>query len=322
MSRADSDECIYVFAGKFSNYALGAGQIVVGVIVACDLRFVFCFNYSDEVTVGEVRKLREAAEGEENCGRRVNERARQDVKEEAQKKEVNVDLLHEKLVTLENVAKKVNHQNKEKLNMVLNSFHANKPEKSSFVAHLVLKLISSKDEETMLEKEQKLRKHFGLDSRDNVWLRKQHQPGTSPPRGPYDSARQLEFWPDDPIPLPDVDGRTTVPLPCRGPFPRRHLDHRRASCTNYLAETVEKERNPVLAEDILNKTQNGFIPDLSDIPFPDPSQFVAGGIHKHSDQWEIILEHSGASDEVRNWVWNGVDIYKYIQPFEGTFWGE
>ena len=29
-------------------------------------------------------------------------------------KEVNVDLLHEKLVTLENVTKKVNHPNKEK----------------------------------------------------------------------------------------------------------------------------------------------------------------------------------------------------------------
>ena len=84
------------------------------------------------------------------------ERARRDVKEEAQKKEVNVDLLHEKLMILENVAKKVNHQNKEKLNMVLNRFHANKAEKSSFVAHLVLKLISSKDEETMLENGQKL----------------------------------------------------------------------------------------------------------------------------------------------------------------------
>ena len=85
---------------------------------------------------------------------------------------------------------------------------------------------------------------------------------------------------------------------------------------------MEKERNPVSAENILNKTQNGFIPDFSGIPFPDPSQFVAGGIHKHSDQWEIILEHSGASDEVRNWVRNGVDMYQYIQLFEGTFWGE
>ena len=44
---------------------------MVGVIVACDLRFVFCFNYSDEVTVREVRKLTEAAKREENCGQRV-----------------------------------------------------------------------------------------------------------------------------------------------------------------------------------------------------------------------------------------------------------
>ena len=41
--------------------------------------------------------------------------------------------------------------------MVLNRFHAYKAEKLSSVAHLVLKLISWNDEETMLEKEQKLR---------------------------------------------------------------------------------------------------------------------------------------------------------------------
>ena len=46
--------------------------------------------------------------------------------------------------------------------MILSRFHAHKAT-PSFVAHLVLKLVSNKDEESILEKEQKLMKHFGLD---------------------------------------------------------------------------------------------------------------------------------------------------------------
>ena len=81
---------------------------------------------------------------------------------EAQKAEVNVDVLHEKLVTLENVARRTNNPSKEKMTMILSRFHAHKAT-PSFVAHLVLKLVSNKDEESILEKEQKLMKHFGLD---------------------------------------------------------------------------------------------------------------------------------------------------------------
>lgn len=90
------------------------------------------------------------------------ERAKRDVREEAQKAEVNVDVLHEKLVTLENVARRTNNPSKEKMTMVLSRFHAHKAT-PSFVAHLILKLVSNKEEETILEKEQKLMKHFGLD---------------------------------------------------------------------------------------------------------------------------------------------------------------
>lgn len=95
------------------------------------------------------------------------ERVKREVKEEAQKTEVNTDLLHEKLVTLENFARRTNHANKEKLNMILGRFHAHKS-RPSFVAALVLKLVSSKDEETILEKEQKLMKHFGIDLKEKV----------------------------------------------------------------------------------------------------------------------------------------------------------
>ena len=90
------------------------------------------------------------------------ERAKREVREEAQKAEVNVDVLHEKLVTLENVARRTNNPSKEKMTMILSRFHAYKAT-PSFVAHLVLKLVSNKDEESILEKEQKLMKHFGLD---------------------------------------------------------------------------------------------------------------------------------------------------------------
>lgn len=87
------------------------------------------------------------------------DRAKKDVKEEATKREVNVDLIHEKLVTLETIARKSSHVDQEKISMILRHFHAHKSN-PSFVAALVLKLVSSKDEEAILEKEQRLLKHF------------------------------------------------------------------------------------------------------------------------------------------------------------------
>ena len=42
------------------------------------------------------------------------ERAKKDVKEEATKREVNVDLIHEKLVTLETIARKSSNADQEK----------------------------------------------------------------------------------------------------------------------------------------------------------------------------------------------------------------
>ena len=81
------------------------------------------------------------------------------MKEEAAKKEVNVDLIHEKLVTLETIARKSSHGDQDKISMILRRFHAHKSN-PSFMAALVLKLVSSKDEEAILEKEQRLLKHF------------------------------------------------------------------------------------------------------------------------------------------------------------------
>ena len=91
------------------------------------------------------------------------DRAKQDVKDEAVKAEqVNVELLHEKLTRLETVARKTNNDNKDKISLILSRFHLHKA-KPSFAAALVLKLVCTKEEETILEKEQKLMKRFGLD---------------------------------------------------------------------------------------------------------------------------------------------------------------
>lgn len=105
---------------------------------------------------GLEKQLKEKKETDEKS---EYERAKREVKEEAAKKEVNTDLLHEKLVTLENLTRKTNHVDQEKTSMTLRRFHAHKSN-LSFVAVLVLKLVSSKDEEAILEKEQRLMKHF------------------------------------------------------------------------------------------------------------------------------------------------------------------
>lgn len=63
---------------------------------------------------------------------------------------------------LEGVARKTNHEHKDKLSMILRRFHVHKRQHPSFVASLVLKLISSKEEESILDKEQKMLKNFGL----------------------------------------------------------------------------------------------------------------------------------------------------------------
>ena len=74
---------------------------------------------------------------------------KKEVREEAQKAKVNVDILHKKLVTLENVVRRTNNAGKEKMTVILSRFHAHKFTPSK-VSHLILKLVSNKDEESIL----------------------------------------------------------------------------------------------------------------------------------------------------------------------------
>ena len=50
------------------------------------------------------------------------EKAKREVKEEVVKTEVNMDTLYEKLLHLESVARKNNHESKEKLSLILRCF--------------------------------------------------------------------------------------------------------------------------------------------------------------------------------------------------------
>ena len=105
---------------------------------------------------GLEKQLKEKKESEEKS---EFKKAKRQVKEKAAKKEVNVDLIQEKLVTLETIARKSSFGDQDKISMILRRFHADKSN-PSFVAALVVKLVSSKDEEAILEKEQTLLKHF------------------------------------------------------------------------------------------------------------------------------------------------------------------
>ncbi len=72
-----------------------------------------------------------------------------------------MDILHQKLILLESLAAKVEISKKSEISMILARFQANKPT-PRFAAALVLELLSSKEEEAILDKEQKLMKQFGM----------------------------------------------------------------------------------------------------------------------------------------------------------------
>ncbi|CAC5415528.1 unnamed protein product [Mytilus coruscus] len=89
-------------------------------------------------------------------------RAKRDMKEEASKgPKVDIDVLHERLVILESLAIKQNSDIKDKINLILNRVNSHKSN-PSFAAALVLKLVCNREEESILDKEQKLMNNFGL----------------------------------------------------------------------------------------------------------------------------------------------------------------
>lgn len=90
------------------------------------------------------------------------ERIKREARDEAAKGvNVNVDVLHQKLILLESTAGKIGHKSKNEIAMILARFQANKAY-PVFAASFVLQLLSSKEEETILDKEKKLLKQFGM----------------------------------------------------------------------------------------------------------------------------------------------------------------
>ncbi len=90
------------------------------------------------------------------------ERMKREAKDEAVKGVgVNVDILHQKLIMLESLAGKVERVRRLKCPLILSRFQVNKAN-PIFAASLVLKLLSSKEEEAILDKESRLMKQFGM----------------------------------------------------------------------------------------------------------------------------------------------------------------
>ena len=57
----------------------------------------------------------------------------------------------------------------------------------------------------------------------------------------------------------------------------------------------------------------------SDMYFSDPSNFVAGNVHRSTILWQKIIDRE--NEEALDWICNGVDVNKYLQHVNGTFWG-
>lgn len=96
-----------------------------------------------------------------------------EVKEYASRtSEMNVDTLHQKLIVLDEKARKAHSSNSEEYNFVLQRFLANKFNPN--VGSLVVMMLSSKTEYRLMEKEQKFHKSWDMQplSQSNQSFRK------------------------------------------------------------------------------------------------------------------------------------------------------
>ena len=81
----------------------------------CFIKMEYFYSILMEALVEKITGLdKELRENRETDQQSEYDKAKKEVKEEATKKEVNVDLLHEKLVTLEILSRKTNQADKRK----------------------------------------------------------------------------------------------------------------------------------------------------------------------------------------------------------------
>ena len=109
--------------------------------------------------------------------------AERDVKEEAMKRAevMSVDTLHQKLVRLEDLARRANHPKTEKFWVILQRFtyYKNLPN----VGQLILDLMSTQQEAAVFERERKFLKKSVVQAPQNVWPNVPPQQWQSPASG-------------------------------------------------------------------------------------------------------------------------------------------
>lgn len=95
------------------------------------------------------------------------------------------------------------------------------------------------------------------------------------------------------------------------------------SFVNYFGSSVENHssQHHCSAESAIPNFMNQNVPELENLHFQNPEQFVSGQIHEQLDQWNSIMDDSDSNVEVKGWLEHGVSVHNYIKPFKGSFWG-
>lgn len=89
-----------------------------------------------------------------------------------------------------------------------------------------------------------------------------------------------------------------------------------ARFVNVNGEVVQpSSRVIVSAEDVVNSKLSV---SLCKLPLRDPDSFVTGGIHDCLQEWEKL----DISGKLRDWLKDGVDVQKFIKPFNGNSKGK
>ncbi|CAC5370045.1 unnamed protein product [Mytilus coruscus] len=330
--------CFYAERGKIQAFMLNVNIVQIKTL---------------EDKIADLEKRLEKKQADDELSE--FERAKRDVKDEAAKGKVDIDVLHERLILLDNLARKQNHDLKDKINLILSRFHIHK-NRPNFAAALVLKLVCNKEEEAVLDKEQKLLKTFGLNDvhSDNYNMQSHnfnlHGPGFmggsfgqtqghtygmpprfsgSPRRGrPRGNNHNLCFKCNKPGHFVRDCTATLDKFRLKpwefdinlGTDPTS-VTVRQPTFVNFENKIIDNDREVNSAEEVYSKATDGVSPDIRNVKFFNPKTFVAGQIHTRLHQWQKILPCSHSSDEILDWLVHGVNINKYIVHFKGDFWG-
>ncbi|KAK3742380.1 hypothetical protein QZH41_002606 [Actinostola sp. cb2023] len=89
-------------------------------------------------------------------------------------------------------------------------------------------------------------------------------------------------------------------------------------------EAMEGMSAPPCDFDFIDKIAQGAqSPNIADLPFRDPNNFLAGQLHLHARDWEELVARAPYDDayEVLDWVKNKVSVVKFFRHLRGSFQG-